>query len=170
MDIFLYILAIAFALLGLVGAVLPVLPGPILSLVGLFFLVCGAGYEGGAAVGSLWIWGAVCAAISVADYLLPSYITKRLGGSRAGVLGATIGLFVGMLGFPPFGVILGPFFGAVMGELIQDKSNVEGAFKIGFGSFVAFAVGTGLKFIYGLYAFSKVVEVLFPKFGNIFNW
>ncbi|MFI3327942.1 MAG: DUF456 domain-containing protein [Rikenellaceae bacterium] len=165
MDFVYYSLAVIFALLGIVGAVLPVLPGPILSLLGLFFLSVGSVVVDL----NLWVWGFVCGVVMVADYLLPAYMTKRLGGSKAGVTGATIGMIAGFF-FPPFGIFLGPFVGAVMGELTQDKSKVEHAFKVGFGSFAAFAVGTGVKFVYAIFALSSVLQIVWPKFGNIFSW
>ncbi len=164
MDWLYYTLAVIFVLLGIVGAILPVLPGPALSLVGLFFLSIGSVSTGL----NLVVWLIFCVAVMVADYLLPAYMTKRLGGSRAGVLGATIGMVAGIF-FPPFGIFLGPFVGAVMGELTQDKSNVEHAFRVGFGSFAAFAVGTGLKFIYAIFALSSVLQVVWPRFGNFFD-
>lgn len=84
-------------------------------------------------------------AVSVADYFLPAWMTRRFGGSRAGAIGATVGVFAGFFLFPPVGIFLGPFLGAVLGELLNDRSDVPKAFLIGFGSFLSFIVGTGIK-------------------------
>ena len=84
-------------------------------------------------------------AVSAADYFLPAWMTRRFGGSRSGAIGATAGVFAGFFLFPPVGIILGPFAGAVLGELLNDRSDVPKAFLVGFGSFLAFVVGTGVK-------------------------
>jgi len=72
-------------------------------------------------------------------------MTRRFGGSRSGAIGATVGVFAGFFLFPPVGIILGPFVGAVLGELLNDRGDVPKAFLVGFGSFLAFVVGTGVK-------------------------
>jgi conserved hypothetical protein len=87
----------------------------------------------------------VTVAVSAADYFLPAWMTRRFGGSRSGAIGATAGVFAGFFLFPPVGIILGPFAGAVLGELLNDRSDVPKAFLVGFGSFLAFVVGTGVK-------------------------
>ena len=70
-------------------------------------------------------------------------------------------MLVGMFLFPPFGVILGPFFGAVLGELSRDKNDVDRALKSGLGSFLAFIVGTGLKLLVGIWMFWVVISTCY---------
>ena len=79
------------------------------------------------------------------DYLVPAWGTKRFGGSKYGVWGTTIGLVIGLF-FGPWGIVLGPFFGALTAELIGGKRSDE-ALRAAFGSFVGFLLDTLLKVI-----------------------
>ena len=144
MDIILIIVAILCGIGGIIGSVLPILPGPALSFVG---LIC-AYLTGSSTITqtALWIWGIITVVISILDYILPGYFSKVFGGSKAGVIGATLGIFVGMF-FGATGIIIGPFIGAMAGELIFQKLSFEDALKVGFGSFISFIVGSGLKLV-----------------------
>ncbi|MFI3289015.1 MAG: DUF456 domain-containing protein [Rikenellaceae bacterium] len=160
MDIILCIVALLFAVIGLIGAVVPILPGPALSFVALLVNY----FSPNPAVDTKWllIWLVICIAVIIIDYLLPIYIVKRLGGSKSGTWGATIGMIVGFIAFPPLGVILCPLCGAVMGELMNDKSDTSRALKVGAGSFLAFAMGVGLKFITSLFVLGTLLNSLLP--------
>ena len=139
MDITFSLLAFALSILGIIGCIVPALPGVVLSYAGLLCAYFTSYSQMGAS--ALWLW----LAVSVADYFLPAWMTRRFGGSRAGAIGATVGVFAGFFLFPPVGIFLGPFLGAVLGELLNDRSDVPKAFLIGFGSFLSFIVGTGIK-------------------------
>ena len=143
MDITLSIAAFALSILGIIGCIVPALPGVALSYAG---LLCAwfTSYSQMTS-GAIWLWLAVTVAVGAADYFLPAWMTRRFGGSRSGAIGATAGVFAGFFLFPPVGIILGPFAGAVLGELLNDRSDVPKAFLVGFGSFLAFVVGTGVK-------------------------
>ena len=145
MSILLLILAFIFLLAGLLGAVLPVLPGPPLSYAGLLLLQW-SGYGGFTSV-FLWIWAGITAVITVMDYILPSLLAKRFGGSRAAAIGSFAGLVIGIFVFPPWGMIAGPFFGAFAGELIHNSKDKAKAFKVALGAFLAFIAGSGAKLI-----------------------
>ena len=142
MDIFISILAIIFALVGVAGCVLPILPGPPIAFVGM--LLAGWTSYADFSTEQLVIWGAVTAAVTLLDYYLPAWFTKKFGGSRQATRGAVIGTFLGLF-FMPIGLILGPFAGAFIGEMIHDRKNNAKAFRVAFGSFAAFISGTGLK-------------------------
>jgi len=142
MDVFLAISAAVLLLAGFFGSVLPVLPGPPLSWVGLLLLHF-TSYTTFSA-GMLWGSFLAMAVVTALDYFIPIWGTKRFGGSRSGVVGSAIGLVAGLF-FLPVGIIAGPFLGAVVGELINDPSETKRALKSATGSFVGFLLGTGLK-------------------------
>ena len=142
MQTLLIIAALLCGVVGIVGSVVPILPGPVLSFVG---LVCAYFIEGTAITTTqLWLWGIITLAISIADYILPTYFSRLYGGSKAGITGATIGVFAGLF-LGPLGIILGPFVGAVAGEMLRQQRPFNEAVKVGFGSLLSFVVGTGLK-------------------------
>ena len=89
------------------------------------------------------ILGAVALIVTVIDYVVPIWGTRRFGGSKYGMRGATVGLIIGLFLGPP-GIIAGPFIGAVVGELIF-KDDFKYAIKAGFGSLLGFLTGVGLK-------------------------
>lgn len=144
MDLLLSICAILCGVVGVVGSVVPVLPGPALSFAGMVL----AYFRGGDYISTrlLWIWGIITLIITVLDYILPGYFSKVFGGTKAGITGATIGVFAGLF-MGPIGIILGPFVGAVIGELLHEKQNLGRAITVGFGSLLSFLVGSGLKLI-----------------------
>lgn len=145
MDITLSVAAFLLATLGIIGCIVPALPGVVLSYAG---LLCAyfASYSSMSS-STIWIWLALTIAVSAADYYLPAWMTRRFGGSRAGAIGATLGIFGGFFFFPPVGIILGPFAGAVLGELTNNRQDVPKAFRVGMGAFFAFVVGTGAKLV-----------------------
>lgn len=170
MDVILIILGAICLLLGLIGCVAPVLPGVPLSYLGLLLL-----HWTDRAQFSwqfLTIWAVIVIVIQVLDYFIPAWGTKKFGGSKYGVWGSTIGLFVGLF-MGPWGIIVGPFVGAVLGELLyfnrhpQDRieqsenTNFNRALRAGFGSFIGLLTGTILKLICcGMMVFYFVKELI----------
>jgi uncharacterized protein len=145
MDIFLLITGFLFALLGIIGSFLPVLPGPLTSWFGLLIL------HFTEAVPMNWTFLGITLAIAIIiwiiDYFVPAMGTKKFGGTRYGVIGTMLGLIIGILFLGPFGLILGPFAGAFIGEMINDNKNSSKALKAAFGSFIGFLTSAFLKFI-----------------------
>lgn len=158
----LIISSILLALIGLVGAVVPGIAGTpfsFLSLLALSF-VDGISYS----TKFLVIMGVVGAIVFTVDYIVPVWGTKKLGGTKAGVRGSTIGLFAGLfiafvfpIGF--IAVLLGPFIGAYIGEKLADTEDHK-AWKAAFGSFVGFLLGTGIKVVYACVCFYFIVRDL----------
>jgi len=147
MDYVLIVLGALFIIGGILGGVLPVLPGPPLSYIGLLFLH--------------FTWIIVAVVVTLIDYFIPIWGTKRFGGSKRGIWGSIIGLVIGLFFFPPFGIIIGPFVGAVVGELTAGKDS-GAALKSGFGSFLGFLLGTLMKLIAsGLMAWHFGKELFF---------
>jgi len=128
-------------ILGIIGCLVPILPGPPFSFIGLILLHISR--FGQFPIKVLVILGAITLAVTIMDYLVPIWGTKKLGGSKYGTRGATVGLVVGLF-FGPLGIIMGPFIGAVVGELIF-RDDISYALKAGFGSLLGFMAGIGLK-------------------------
>ena len=143
MEMVLVIIAFALLVAGLLGAVLPVLPGPPLSFVGLLMMHF-SGY-GGFTFVFLLVWALITVAVTIMDYVLPSYMARRFGGSHAAAIGSFLGLLAGLFFFPPWGLVFGSFLGALAGELVHNGANGVKAFKIALGAFLAFIVGSGAK-------------------------
>ena len=170
MDILLIILGAVCLLLGLIGCVAPVIPGVPLAYLGLLLLHWTDRVQ--FSWQFLTIWAVIVVVIQILDYVIPAWGTKKFGGSKWGVWGSTIGLIVGMF-MGPWGIVLGPFAGAVLGELIYfnrhphatpsesaqthpmndqtatklPQTNLNRALRAGFGSFIGLLTGTIIKCI-----------------------
>jgi uncharacterized protein YqgC (DUF456 family) len=153
-DYVLLILGIIAMILGIIGCLVPVLPGPPLSFIGLLLLHFSK--FGHFTTTTLIIFASAALVVSILDYLVPVWGTKKFGGSKYGTRGATIGLVVGLF-LGPVGIILGPLIGAFVGEMLF-KDDVKYAFRAGFGSLVGFLTGIGLKL-----ATSLVMTFFFVK-------
>ena len=143
MDIFLLIVAFLLMLVGIIGCIIPGLPGVPLAYAGLW--VAQATDRIDFSWQMLLVWGIMTIVVSVLDYVVPAWGTKRFGGTKYGVWGSTIGVFVGLF-LGPWGVIIGPLAGAILGEMLGGK-QVEEALKAGWGSFIGLLFGTVLKLI-----------------------
>ena len=142
MDIFLIIIGILLLLVGLVGCILPIIPGPpiaYLSLIALHFTD-----KASFTAKQLLIWLLLVIIIQIADYIIPAMGVKQLGGGKWGNWGCLIGTLIGVIFFSPWGIIIGPFVGAFIGEMLSGKSTHH-AFKAGFGAFIGFLFSTILK-------------------------
>ena len=145
MTTLLLILAIILVVLGIIGCIVPGLPGPALSFLAMVAYNF-TNADNPFSTSSLIIWGAVAGAVLLGDMLVPAAATKKFGGTKAGVWGGIIGTFVGMFSPIPFGVIWGPLVGAIVGDLLGGK-QIASAMKSGFGSFAGFLLATFFKFV-----------------------
>jgi len=135
--------AVLLIILGIVGCLLPVLPGPPLSFGGLLLLHFSKFAEFSSE--TLIILAIIAAVVTILDYIVPIWGTRKFGGSKYGARGATVGLIIGLF-LGPAGIIIGPFAGAFVGELIY-RDDVNYALKAGFGSLLGFMMGVGLKLV-----------------------
>ncbi|MBK6346332.1 MAG: DUF456 domain-containing protein [Bacteroidales bacterium] len=151
-------LGVVLTIAGIAGCILPFIPGPPLSYSALLVLLIVD--EQTFTSRFLIVWLLVTTVVTILDYYVPVWGTKKFGGSRKGVWGATIGLVAGIFFFPPFGMIAGPFLGAFLGELIEGK-DTQAALRSGFGSFIGFVAGTVMKLtvsvIMAFYFFRAVI-------------
>jgi len=145
MDIILIISGSLLIILGIAGCLLPILPGPPLSYLGLIAIHFTSKIDFSSKF--LISWGIIVILVSILDYVIPIWGTKFFGGSKYGVWGSMIGLLAGLF-IPPIGIIVGPFIGAVAGEMLA--GNKQNALKAGFGSFIGFIAGTVVKMLVSL--------------------
>jgi len=158
MNIILAILGAILIFLGILGCILPILPGPPVSYSGLLVLQA-TDYAGFSS--SFLIWFAVIAlVVFLLDYFIPIWGTRKYGGSEYGVWGATLGVVAGLFILPPLGIVIMPIIGAIAGELYRGASR-EQSIRAGLGSFMGFLLGTGLKLIasvvMGFYYFKELI-------------
>ncbi|MDA9092412.1 DUF456 domain-containing protein [Polaribacter sp.] len=144
MDIFLLLLGFLLVLLGVVGAFLPVLPGPLTSWFGLLTLHFTSVIPLNSTF--LGITLAIAILIWILDYIIPAMGTKKFGGSKYGVYGTTIGLIMGLFVPIPLGILIGAFLGAFIGELFYDSKDKSRAIKASFGSFIGLLASAFIKF------------------------
>lgn len=158
LDILLIILGFIFLFSGIIGCVLPVIPGPPLSYIGLLMLHFTKKYHFEADF--LFLWATIAIGVTILDYYIPIWGAKKYGASKRAIWGSIIGLLFGLFLFPPFGIIIGPFVGAVIGEYSIGKNSSE-ALRSGFGTFMGFLGGTLIKLIVsGLMLFYYIKEMM----------
>ncbi len=143
MDVVFIIIGAILLLVGLLGCVLPMLPGPPLAYAGVLLLHFTDQVQ--FSITQLWVWLLLVVFVQVLDYFTPMLGSKYFGGTKWGNWGALVGTLVGLF-FVPWGLLVGPFLGAAIGELLGDK-DWRYAFKSGIGSLVGFLFGTVLKLV-----------------------
>lgn len=140
-DYLFLILGIVFMIIGIIGCLVPVLPGPPISFLGLILL--NISRFGHFQRSTLIVFAVITIVVSILDYIVPIWGTRRFGGSKYGQRGATVGLIIGFF-LGPAGIIIGPLIGAFIGEMIY-RDDLKYAAKAGIGSLIGFLAGIGLK-------------------------
>ena len=141
-------LGIILTVAGLVGCILPLIPGP--PLVYAAVMIAQYTLDKPFTTQFMVVWLVLVFVVVLLDYYVPIWGTRKFGGSKSGVWGSTIGLIVGLFFFPPFGIIAGPFIGAVVGELLTGN-DMQRALRSGLGSFLGFITGTIMKLAVSLF-------------------
>ena len=118
MEVVLLILAGLCIVVGIIGCIVPGLPGTPVAYAGLW--IAQATERVDFSWQMLLIWGIVTVVVSILDYVVPAWGTKQFGGTKYGVWGSTIGVFAGLF-FGAAGVIIGPLVGAIIGEIMGGK-------------------------------------------------
>ena len=161
MDFIIIIIVILLLLIGLIGCIIPALPGPPISFSGLLLFHFFTSYN--LEEDTLWLLAAVVVAITFLDYWLQVYGVKKFGGGRKAINGTIIGVVLGLF-FLPFGVIIGPFVGAFLGAKMEAKEDTNRSIKIALGALAGFLGGTVLKFAVSIYISILFINQLFPIF------
>lgn len=143
-DLLFIALGALMILLGLIGCVVPVIPGPALSYVGLLMLQLRN--EPTFSLNLMLILAFLTVLVTLLDYLLPIWSAKFAGASKLGQWGSVVGLIIGLFLPQPFGIILGPLLGALIGEILYGKKG-KIALKASFGVFIGFLLGTFAKVV-----------------------
>ncbi len=142
-----YLIATALIVIGLVGTVLPALPGLPLVFAGMLLAAWAGGFQQ-VGVPMLVLLGLLTVVSLVVDFWATAVGAKRVGASRKAIIGAMLGT-LGGLAFGPIGLLLGPFAGALGGELLHRRSlgpaDIGDAAKIGFGTWMGILFGVVLK-------------------------
>jgi hypothetical protein len=155
----LIVLGLFLSLVGLIGCVLPVIPGPPLSFLALLILSYAKNWEP-FSLTFLVIMAVLTVVVSILDYVIPAGGAKKYGASKTGIWGSVIGMPLGLFFFPPWGILLGGIAGALIGELIAGKEGKK-AFQASWGIFVGFMVSTGLKLAFSGALFFFYVKEMF---------
>jgi uncharacterized protein YqgC (DUF456 family) len=132
---------------GILGCIIPALPGPFISWLSLFLLFLLPEHE--LSTTTLVVTGIFMAVVTSLDYIVPVLGAKKFGSSREGVIGGMIGIVLGLFFFPPFGIILGPLVGTVIGDIIAGGTFTK-ALNSGVGSMLGFILGTSIKLIFSI--------------------
>jgi uncharacterized protein YqgC (DUF456 family) len=144
MNLLLEIIGAALILAGLIGAIVPALPGIPLIFGGIWLM---AGTDGYHHLGLWWLIGiAMIGAVGLTCDLLAGAVgAKRVGASKRAVGGALAGTVIGIFfGLP--GLLIGPFFGAVLGELSTGNS-IQRSTQVGVGAWIGLIFGTIIKLV-----------------------
>jgi uncharacterized protein YqgC (DUF456 family) len=157
-----FLIAIGFLsiIAGIIGCVLPVIPGPILSYCGL--IIISLAYKWKLFhVRFLVIMGIITAIVTTLDYVLPLISARKFGASKYSVWGSLLGMIIGVIFFPPFGLLIGAFIGAVLGELIFNM-NTRQSLKAGIGALIgtvsSIFIKLGTSGVIAYYAFRAVIK------------
>ncbi|MFA9262095.1 MAG: DUF456 domain-containing protein [Undibacterium sp.] len=156
----LLIIGSILAVVGVIGSIVPAIPGPVLGYAALVLLYFAKG-AGVISLLSLGIFATLLVFVTTLSYIAPLWGARFSGASRTGMIGACIGAVVGLIFFLPLGLFLGAFLGAVIGELSTGKDG-SSALKAGlgtlFGSIMVIALQTLFALTMAGYFFYSIIQ------------
>lgn len=172
MDIALIIIGFIMIIAGIIGCILPVIPGPPLSYLGLILLHFTSYTD--LSIFMLIFTGTAAIISTILDYYVPIWGTKKAGGTKWGIRGSALGLIAGLF-FAPLGILIGPFIGAFLGEILyrnnisskveKKTDNFSNSLKAALGSFLGLMFGIALKLAVSCFiAFIFVKEIIIAMF------
>lgn len=139
------LIGIILNILGIIGIIIPVLPGIILNYFSLILVYIIRGKEE-LNFFTLFVFGVLTVLVTLLDYILPLIGAKKFGASRMGLWSSAIGMVIGILFFPPFGMFLGLLVGSIVGELLAGNEGSQ-ALKAGFATFLGSLTSVVFKLI-----------------------
>lgn len=163
MEVIIFIIAFSLLGLGVLGSMIPGLPGPPISFIGILLIH----FFTGTKFSTFFLLACAVLVILVflLDYLMQVWGVKKFGGGRKATSGTFLGLFIGLF-FPPFGLLIGPFVGAFIGALSEVRDNKYRALKVAIGSFIGFVTGTLLKLSVSTFL---LCYVIYPELEQVFE-
>jgi uncharacterized protein YqgC (DUF456 family) len=158
-TILLAILCFILMAAGLLGIFLPILPGVPLAWLGLFIYAIGTGFDRISILTTVVFFILMLLSLLL-DLLAPMLGASKYRASRYGIISAFIGLIIGIIAFGFWGIIVGPFAGAFLGELITKRPPRQ-AFRSAIGTFLGFIAGSLIKTILVLIMLGFFIASLF---------
>src|SRR5687767_171291 len=137
METLLIILAIVLTVVGLLGCIMPALPGPPLNYLALW---CVQWAYSSFSTTTMIVWGIISGAVLVLDYVIPVWSARIFGATKQGVWGSIIGMLAGIV-LTPIGMVAGMLIGAIVGDIVGGKQPFA-ALRSGFGTFLGSLIGT----------------------------
>ncbi len=159
MDIFIAVISILLAVVGVAGCVFPGLPGPPFNYVALTLLYF---RFGSFSASFMWVWLGIVIIISILDYYIPIWTAKKYGATRSGIIGSIIGMLAGMI-FTPIGMIAGTIIGAIAGDMMAGKTSKE-AMRSGMATFFGTIASIGLKLVFAGVMFYYALKAVITYF------
>ena len=144
MDLLLIIISAVLIISGIIGSFMPILPGPLTSWFGLFILNLISSIEIDSTL--LIITFIIAITIFILDSLIPIYGSKYFGATKYGIIGASIGLVIGIITPIPFGILICRILGALIGELLFNN-DLKKSIKSSIGVLIGFVASSFIKFV-----------------------
>jgi uncharacterized protein len=162
-DTLLIVSGMIFLLIGLLGAFIPLIPGPPLSYGGFLLIHFSSSIQFSA--GQLWFFGIFSLFVLVLDFILPVVITPKTRGSKSAMIGAGIGMLIGVFLFFPYGIIVGPVVGAWLAGKVKGMTDKE-ALHAAMGSFAGVLLGIVLKFTLSMFMLFIAAKQIIASFST----